>query len=74
MEVGRTIDFKIESYDTNSVTISASGLGLKQGDHVDSPGIDLEGCGEQNFAINKGERAELYSCTMDAGISYLIEY
>ena len=72
--VGKTIDFEIESYDTNSGTIRASGLGLKQVDDVDSPGIDLEGCGEQNFAINKGERAELYSCTMDAGISYLIEY
>jgi len=65
---------KVISYNDEEVTFTAEHLGLKIGDEILTDTIDLDGCGTQNFTVKKGSRVELYTCTMDAGTFYLIEY
>lgn len=65
---------KIIKHDGNSIDLSIDNLSLKQGADLSKNTINLNGCGVKDFAISLDETAELNTCSMDAGVTWTLEY
>jgi hypothetical protein len=66
-------ELKVNQNDSK-VTFSVNGLSVKVGDNINNKGIDLMGCRDiHNFELSIGESAELNTCTMDAGVTWVIK-
>jgi hypothetical protein len=58
----------------NKVRLEVDGLALTQGEDVDKEGVDLTGCGPQNFELKIGEMIKLSTCTTDMGVKWTVTY
>ncbi len=67
-------ELEIINVDDNSIHLQIDGLSLKQGEGLKAKGMNLRGCGLQNFVMTKGEIVELNTCSMDMGVSWTLEY
>jgi len=71
---GDRLPLTIKSVDSDQIRLTVNGVSLKQGSALQEKGIDLNGCKNQDFTLRRGERAELHTCTTDAGKTWLLEY
>lgn len=59
----------------NRLTLEIHDLYLKAGKDLEKPGINLNQCKKtQDFEIERGEHVELSTCSMDAGVTWVIQY
>jgi hypothetical protein len=64
----------IGNYDNEKISLNIDGLSLKQGEDLSKSGIDLNGCTSNSFEMKIDEKVELNTCSMDAGITWTLEY
>ncbi len=65
---------KLVDVKQEEINLVVDGLSLKQGEDISKEGIDLGGCGAQDFIINKGETVELNTCSTDVGVKWQITF
>jgi hypothetical protein len=65
---------KIKKYNGNSIDLNIDNLSLKQGADLSKNTINLNGCGVKDFTISLDETVELNTCSMDAGVTWTLEY
>jgi hypothetical protein len=64
----------IGNYDNEKISLNIDGLSLKQGENLNKSGIDLNSCTSNSFEMKIDEKVELNTCSVDAGITWTLEY
>lgn len=64
----------VKSFDDNLVSLSVEDLSLKQNTSIQQTGVNLTDCGAHDFEVNRGGKIELDTCTLDAGVTWSLEY
>jgi hypothetical protein len=67
-------NLSINSFNEKTINLETDNLTVEQGSQLGSNSIDLFDCAARSFSVDIGGKAKLSTCSMDAGVTWTIEY